>query len=378
MAKRDYYKVLGVDRNANKAEIKKAYRRLAQKYHPDRNPDNPDAAERFKEAGEAHETLSNQEKRQLYDAHGHAAFEGGFGGGQPNVDFGGAFNDIFENIFGMGRSERRRSGGQRGTDRAHRLNISLEQAAAGDTVEINWLAQATCEDCDGHGTADGKKPNNCRQCNGSGQVQFSRGIFTMAETCPLCRGSGILVTNPCKTCAGKTFVEQRSKLEITIPPGVHTGNQLRLTGKGDAGQFGARAGDLLIEIQVRNHPIFERDGHDLHCEVPISFADACLGCATIIPTLGGKAELTIPTGTQQGAVFKLKNKGMPVLNSRSKGHLFCHIDVEIPVHLTKEQQELVEALRATMTDDKLPSQTPKRQKWTDTLKSFWDALKDNS
>lgn len=375
MDKRDYYEVLGVDPSADKAEIKKAYRRLAQKYHPDRNPDNPSASERFKEAGEAHEALSNPDKRRAYDNHGHAAFEGGFGAGHHNVDLGNAFNDIFDNIFGRGRGAKPQ-GPRRGQNRSHRISISLEQAASAKTIKIKLPTHVRCTDCGGYGTKSGERPEPCQQCQGSGQVRFARGPFTVAETCPLCRGEGTLVTDPCRTCHGKAFIEKRSELEATIPAGVQTGNQMRLVGKGDAGALGAEPGDLFIEINVRDHPIFERDEANLHCFVPISFVDVCLGSTCIVPTLNGKSELKIPVGTQPDKIFRLKGKGMPILNTSRVGDLFCHIDVEIPVNLTDEQRKLMESFRDSLTKGKGSAQTPKENKWMNTLKSFWDELKN--
>ena len=372
MSKRDYYEVLGVARTASDEELKKAYRRLAMKHHPDRNPDDAGAEAAFKEAKEAYEVLSDANKRRAYDAHGHAAFEhgmGGGGGGGAHADINDIFGDIFGNIFGGGGPR----GPRRGADVGLILELDLEDAVAGTERRIEVPTMATCKPCNGSGSEDGKV-ETCTTCQGRGQVRFQRGIFSMQQPCPTCGGRGQKLTNPCKACAGAGRVEEEKVLQVKIPAGVDNGDRIRLAGEGEAGPAGAPAGDLYVEIRVREHAIFQRDGDDLHCEVPIRISQAALGDTVRVPTLGGEAEIRIPAETQTGKVFRLREKGVKSVRSRHSGDLYCRVVVETPVNLTAQQRELLEQFEATFTGDGARRHSPRSSTFLDGVKSFWDRM----
>jgi molecular chaperone DnaJ len=352
MAKRDYYKVLDVPRSATEAEIKKAYRRLAMKFHPDRNPNDRDAEESFKEAKEACEVLTDAHKRAVYDQHGHAGVEaaarggGGRGGFSPDA-FSDIFGDVFGDIFGAGRRGGR-SQVYRGADLRYELELELAQAVFGHQVEIDVARLAECEVCKGSGAAKGSTPATCDTCGGAGQVRISQGFFQLQQTCPRCRGSGTVVRNPCDTCLGQGRVRRSRKLSVKVPAGVDTGDRVRLTGEGEAGRNGGPSGDLYVEIHVREHPIFERDGEHLSCEVPVSFATAALGGSVSVPTLEGDVQLKVPAETQSGRVFRLRDKGVKPVRGGARGDLFCRVVVETPVHLTAQQRELIGQLEESL------------------------------
>lgn len=372
MSKRDYYEILGVARNASDEELKKAYRRLAMKHHPDRNPDDANAEAAFKEAKEAYEVLSDANKRRAYDAHGHAAFEHGMGGGGggAHADINDIFGDIFGNIFGGGGGGR---GPRRGADVGLILELDLEDAVAGTERRIEVPTMAACKPCNGSGSEDGKV-ETCTTCGGRGQVRFQRGIFSMQQPCPTCGGRGQKLTNPCKACAGAGRVEEEKVLQVKIPAGVDNGDRIRLAGEGEAGPAGAPAGDLYVEIRVREHDIFQRDGDDLHCEVPIRISQAALGDTVRVPTLGGEAEIRIPAETQTGKVFRLREKGVKSVRSRHPGDLYCRVVVETPVSLTAHQRELLEQFEATFTGDGARRHSPRSSTFLDGVKSFWDRM----
>jgi len=349
MAKRDYYKVLDVPKTATEAEIKKAYRRLAMKYHPDRNPDDKEAEELFKEAKEACEVLTDTHKRAAYDQYGHAGVEAasrgsgrsgsGFG---PGDAFGDIFGDVFGDIFGARRGGR--SQVFRGADLRYELEIELDQAVFGHTVEIEVSRLSECEICNGSGTRKGSSAAACETCGGAGQVRVSQGFFQLQQTCPRCRGAGTIIKNPCDTCLGQGRVRRTRTLSVKVPAGVDTGDRIRLSGEGEAGRNGGPSGDLYVEIQVREHPIFERDGEHLSCEVPVSFAAAALGGTVEVPTLEGEVTLKIPAETQSGRVFRLRDKGVKPVRGGARGDLFCRVVVETPVSLSAEQRELIRKL----------------------------------
>ena len=349
MSKRDYYKVLDVPKTATEAEIKKAYRRLAMKYHPDRNPGDSEAEERFKEAKEAYEVLADQQKRAMYDQYGHAGVEAaaagarGRGGPGPADAFGDIFGDVFGDIFGTARRGGR-SQVFRGADLRYELELDLHQAVFGHTVEIEVPKLIECEVCHGTGAAKGGSAVTCDTCGGAGQVRISQGFFQLQQTCPKCRGAGTLIRNPCDACFGQGRVRRTRKLSVKIPVGVDTGDRIRLAGEGEAGRNGGPPGDLYVEVHVREHPIFERDGEHLSCEVPISFATAALGGTVEVPTLDGNVALKIPTETQSGRVFRLRDKGVKPVRGSSRGDLFCRVVIETPVHLSAEQKELIHQL----------------------------------
>ncbi len=349
MSKRDYYKVLDVPKTATEAEIKKAYRRLAMKYHPDRNPGDSEAEERFKEAKEAYEVLADQQKRAMYDQYGHAGVEAaaagarGRGGPGPADAFGDIFGDVFGDIFGTARRGGR-SQVFRGADLRYELELDLHQAVFGHTVEIEVPKLIECEVCHGTGAAKGGSAVTCDTCGGAGQVRISQGFFQLQQTCPKCRGAGTLIRNPCDACFGQGRVRRTRKLSVKIPAGVDTGDRIRLAGEGEAGRNGGPPGDLYVEVHVREHPIFERDGEHLSCEVPISFATAALGGTVEVPTLDGNVALKIPTETQSGRVFRLRDKGVKPVRGSSRGDLFCRVVIETPVHLSAEQKELIHQL----------------------------------
>lgn len=371
MSKRDYYEILGVARTASDEELKKAYRRLAMKHHPDRNPDDANAEAAFKEAKEAYEVLSDANKRRAYDAHGHAAFEHGMGGGGggAHADINDIFGDIFGNIFGGGGGR----GPRRGADVGLILELDLEDAVAGTERRIEVPTMAACKPCNGSGSEDGKV-ETCTTCGGRGQVRFQRGIFSMQQPCPTCGGRGQKLTNPCKACGGAGRVEEEKVLQVKIPAGVDNGDRIRLAGEGEAGPAGAPPGDLYVEIRVREHEIFQRDGDDLHCEVPIRISQAALGDTVRVPTLGGEAEIRIPAETQTGKVFRLREKGVKSVRSRHPGDLYCRVVVETPVNLTTHQRELLEQFEATFTGDGARRHSPRSSTFLDGVKSFWDRM----
>ena len=375
MSKRDYYEVLGVARNASDDELKKSYRRCAMKYHPDRNPGDAAALESFKECKEAYEVLSDAGKRRLYDAHGHAAFEHGMGGGGgqgPGAgfgDMGDIFGDIFGNIFGGGAAR----GPRRGADIGYVMELDLEEAVAGVERRIEIPTLAACEPCKGTGSADGKL-ESCATCHGRGQVRLQRGIFTMQQPCPHCAGRGQTIANPCQECHGAGRVEDEKVLQVKVPAGVDSGDRIRLAGEGEAGPAGTSPGDLYVEVRVRPHEIFVRDGDDLHCEVPIRISQAALGDTIRVPTLEGEVELRIPAETQTGKQFRLRDKGVKSVRSRAPGDLYCKAVVETPVNLTMEQRELLEQFEATFSGDGARKHSPRSSTFLDGVKGFWDRM----
>lgn len=373
MSKRDYYEVLGVARNAGEDELKKAYRRLAMKYHPDRNPDDATAEASFKEAKEAYEVLSDANKRRAYDAHGHAAFEhgmGGGGGGAHGADINDIFGDIFGNIFGGGGGSR---GPRRGADIGYVMELDLEEAVAGVEKRIEIPTLVDCKPCKGSGSEDGKV-ETCGTCQGRGQVRFQRGIFAMQQPCPHCGGNGKRIVSPCKSCRGAGRVEEEKILSVKIPAGVDNGDRIRLSGEGEAGPAGAPPGDLYVDVRVREHDIFQRDGDDLHCEVPIRISQAALGDTVRVPTLGGEAEIRIPPETQTGKVFRLREKGVRSVRSRSTGDLYCRVVVETPVNLTSQQRELLAQFEATFVGEDARRHSPRSSTFIDGVKSFWERM----
>lgn len=372
MSKRDYYEVLGVSRNASDEELKKAYRRCAMKYHPDRNPGDKAAEAAFKECKEAYEVLSDGGRRRLYDQHGHAAFEHGMGSGNAGpgfADMGDIFGDIFGNIFGGGRQQ----GPRRGADVGYVMELDLEEAVAGVEKTIHIPTLAVCEPCKGSGSEDGKV-ETCSACHGRGQVRMQRGPFMMQAPCPHCDGSGKTIAHPCRRCNGNGRVHDEKTLQVRIPAGVDNGDRIRLAGEGEAGPAGAPPGDLYVEVRVRPHPIFERDGDDLHCEVPIRISQAALGDSVRVPTLGGEVELRIPAETQSGRVFRLRDRGVKSVRSRHPGDLYCKVVVETPVNLTAEQRELLEKFEATFTGENARRHSPKSSTFLDGVKGFWDRM----
>ena len=347
--KRDFYEVLGVNRDASEEDIKKAYRKLAMKFHPDRNPGNKDAEEKFKEAKEAYEVLSEVDKRRAYDAYGHAGVnpQMGMGGGGPGPEgFGGfaeAFGDIFSDIFGQGAA-RGRSSVFRGADLRYNLEVTLEQAARGTETKIRIPTMEACETCHGSGAKPGTQPKTCETCHGSGTVRLSQGFFSIQQTCPTCHGSGKMISDPCATCRGAGRVKKHKTLSVKIPAGVDEGDRIRLTGEGEAGVNGGPPGDLYVVMHLKPHAVFQRDGDDLHCEMPISFSQAALGGEIEIPTLDGSAKIKIPPETQTGQVFRLRGKGIKGVRSSYPGDLLCEVVLETPVKLTDKQKDLLKEL----------------------------------
>ena len=378
MAKRDYYEVLGVSKSTPQEAIKKAYRKLALKYHPDKNKGDKASEEKFKEASEAYHVLSDKERRQNYDQFGHAAFDGAGGrGGFANFDFTSTFSDIFgSDIFddffdGFGggrRSGRRRQSENRGADLRYDLTISLEDAYSGKKQEIKYSSSEKCDRCNGHGSEPGSSPNECSACGGHGQVRSNQGFFTVQQTCSQCGGSGEEISNPCKNCRGIGKKQTYKKLSVTIPKGVDDGTRIRLSGKGEAGVKGSSNGDLYIFINVNSHDIFKRSEENLFFEFPISIADAALGTVLEVPTIGGgKAKVKIPAGTQTGKQFRLRDKGMPIMRSRDYGDLYIRVITEVPISLNKEQKELLEKFR-TLENNKT---TPNIRNFFEKAKNFW-------
>lgn len=367
MAKKDYYEILGVNRDASDQEIKKAYRKLAMKYHPDRNPDNPKAEEQFKEAKQAYETLTDPEKRAAYDQFGHAGVDQQAGMAGAGGGFADAFSDIFSDIFGDVRG---RSGVYRGADLRYNLEISLEEAARGSETRIRIPTMAECETCHGSGAKPGTKPVTCSTCGGHGQVRMQQGFFSIQQTCPKCHGSGKVIQEPCVTCHGAGRLKQHKTLSVKIPTGIDDGDRVRLSSEGEAGVNGGPPGDLYVVIHIRPHQVFTRDHSDLHCEMPISFTAAALGGEIEIPTLDGYAKLRIPAETQSGKVFRLRGKGIKGVRSSSYGDLLCHVVVETPVSLTPRQRELLAELEAINQRDG-SRHNPRAKSWMDKVKEFF-------
>jgi len=369
MAKRDYYEVLGVNRDAPEDEIKKAYRKLAMKWHPDRNPDNPKAEEHFKEAKEAYEILSDGSKRAAYDQFGHAGVDqaaAGAGAGFSG-NFADAFGDIFSDIFGGGRS---RSSVYRGADLRYNLEISLEDAARGAETRIRIPAMEECTTCHGSGAKPGTSPSTCSTCHGHGQVRMQQGFFSIQQTCPRCHGSGKIVASPCAACSGAGRVKQHKTLSVKIPAGVDEGDRIRLSGEGEAGMNGGPPGDLYVVIHLKPHPVFNRDHNDLHCEMPISFTTAAIGGDIEIPTLDGYAKVKVPTGTQTGQMFRLRGKGIKGVRSSSHGDLICHVAVETPINLTARQKELLAELESINEKDG-GRHNPRAKSWMEKVREFF-------
>jgi molecular chaperone DnaJ len=374
MAKRDYYEVLGVNRDASEGEIKKAYRKLAMKHHPDRNPDNPKAEEQFKEAKEAYEILSDQGKRTAYDQFGHSGVDpaAGMGAGAAGAGFGGfadAFSDIFGDMFGAGRT---RSNVYRGADLRYNLEIPLEQAARGTETRIRVPTMDECDTCHGSGAKPGTEPVTCATCGGHGQVRMTQGFFSIAQTCPKCHGSGKVVQQPCPACAGAGRVKHHKTLSVKIPAGVDQGDRIRLSGEGEAGINGGPAGDLYVVMHIGPHEVFTREGNDLHCEMPVSFTKAALGGEIEIPTLEGSAKLKIPPETQSGKVFRLRGKGIKGVRSPAHGDLLAHVVVETPVNLTSRQKELLLELEEINQRDN-SRHNPRAKSWMDTVREFFES-----
>jgi molecular chaperone DnaJ len=375
MAKRDYYEVLGVNRDASEEDIKKAYRRLAMKWHPDRNPDNPKAEEHFKEAKEAYEVLTDSQKRQAYDQFGHAGVGQHPGmGAAGGAGFGGVgdiFSDIFGEIFGGGRGAR--SNVYRGADLRYNLEITLEQAAHGFDAKIRIPTLAACETCHGSGARPGTEPQTCPTCRGAGQVRISQGPFSIAQTCPRCHGSGKFIASPCIACAGSGRVKHQKTLSVRIPAGVDEGDRVRLAGEGEAGINGGPSGDLYVQVHIRPHPVFRRDSEDLHCEMPVSFATAALGGDIEIPTLdaAGAVRIKIPAETQSGKTFRVRGKGIKGVRSQVSGDLFCHVVVETPVKLTERQKELLREFE-TISQKDAARHNPRSKTWFEKVKEFFE------
>ncbi len=379
MSKRDYYEILGVQKNATEAELKKAFKKLAMKHHPDRNQDHKaKAEEKFKEAKEAYEILSDGQKRTAYDQFGHAGVDqsAGFGGGGGG---GGNFNDIFGDVFGdmfggggPGRAGASRA--QRGADLRYNLELSLEDAVAGATVKIRVPTQVRCEECAGSGAKKGTSPVTCSTCHGQGQVRMQQGFFTMQQACPVCQGRGQEIKEKCPKCYGNGRIEKQKTLSVKVPAGADNGDRIRLSGEGEAGGNGGPSGDLFVQIYVKEHPIFERDGNDLYCEMPIPFATAALGGELEVPTLTGKLKLKIPSESQTGKLFRMRKKGVKSVRSGHTGDLLCRISIETPVNLNDEQKEMLRQFESTVSMGG-KKHSPKHSSWVDGVKRFFDDMK---
>jgi molecular chaperone DnaJ len=356
VSKADYYEVLGVSRDASDSELKTAYRKLAMKFHPDRNPGDAKAEERFKEASEAYGVLSDSQKRAAYDRYGHASTNSGFGGGPftESADLGDIFGDLFGEMFGGG-GQRRGSRVQRGEDLRFDITIEFEQAVFGKETEIKVRRRETCASCHGAGTSSGRGPSVCPQCQGRGQLRYQQGFFSVARACGGCGGSGTVITDPCGVCRGETRVAREFKMNVKVPAGVEDGTRIRYSGEGEAGRFGGPRGDLYVVLSVRPHDFFERDGNDLHCVVPISFPQAALGAEIQIPSLDGEVALRVPEGTQSGKEFRIRNQGVPHLNESGRGDLVVEVMVQTPKKLSRVQRELVRQLADSMEVENKPA-----------------------
>jgi len=383
MAKRDYYETLGVAKGASADEIKKGYRTKAKELHPDRNADNPNAEAQFKEANEAYEVLKDPEKKAAYDRYGHAAFEGGMGGGGHRGggfggggqgDFSSAFSDVFDDLFGDFMGGQRGGGGRRvarGADLRYNLGITLEDAYRGMQKSINVPTSVACDSCNGSGSEGGAEPTTCPTCSGMGKVRAQQGLFTVERTCPTCSGMGQIVKNPCKSCRGAGRVEKDRALSVNIPAGVETGTRIRLAGEGEAGMRGGPTGDLYIFIEVQDHKLFERDGPNLFCRVPVSMSTAALGGSIEVPTIdGGRGRVQIPAGSQSGRQMRLRGKGMPPLRGGGTGDMIIELAVETPVNLTSRQKELLQEFEKESSNN-----NPESSSFFSSVKSFWDSMK---
>ena len=381
MAKRDYYEVLGLKKGASADEIKKAYRKKAKELHPDRNADNPQAEDQFKEVNEAYDCLKDGDRKAAYDRYGHAAFEGGMGGGgRPgggpggNADFASAFSDVFDDLFGDfmgGRQPGGRQRATRGADLRYNLRVSLEEAHTGLQKTINVPTSVQCTVCEGSGAEGGAEPTTCPTCSGMGKVRAQQGFFTVERTCPTCSGLGQIIQNPCKACGGQGRVDRDRQLSVNIPAGVETGTRIRLGGEGEAGMRGGPSGDLYIFIEVAKHPIFEREGPNLFCRVPVSMATAALGGDIEVPTIdGGRSRVKIPEGSQSGRQMRLRGKGMPALRGGGSGDMFIELAVETPVNLTSRQKELLREF-----EDLSEENNPESEGFFKSVKNFWDSMK---
>ena len=381
MAKRDFYDVLGVPKGSLPEELKKAYRSKAKELHPDRNSDNPNAEAQFKEVNEAYDVLKDADKKAAYDRYGHAAFEGGMGGGQRgggggNGDFGSAFSDVFEDLFGdfMGRSGGGgggRSRAQRGSDLRYNLRVSLEESFKGVQKSLSVPSSVACDTCRGTGAEGGSEPVTCPTCSGMGKVRAQQGFFTVERSCPTCNGQGQIVKNPCKVCAGAGRIERERSLSVNIPAGVETGTRIRLAGEGEAGMRGGPSGDLYIFIEVKEHPIFQRDGVNLFCRVPVSITTAALGGEVEVPTIdGGKSRVKVPEGAQTGKQMRLRAKGMPALRGGGVGDMLIELAVETPVKLTTRQREILREFEALSAEN-----NPENASFFAKVKGFWDGMK---
>jgi molecular chaperone DnaJ len=379
MAKRDYYTVLGVNRDASEEDIKKSYRKLAMKFHPDRNSEDKHAEEKFKEAKEAYEVLCDARKRAAYDQFGHAGVDAsaagfgagarGFGGPEGFGGFADAFGDIFGEIFGQGRGARG-NGVFRGADLRYNLELSLEEAARGTEVKIRIPTMEECDTCHGNGAKPGTQPKQCPTCHGRGEVRVSQGFFSIQQTCPQCHGTGKIVPEPCPTCSGVGRIKKHKTLSVKIPAGVDQDDRIRLTGEGEAGMNGGPTGDLYVVVNLKPHQVFQREGADLHCEMPISFGTAALGGELEIPTLDGHATIKIPTETQTGQVFRLRNKGIRPVRGSVTGDLYCHVVIETPVKLTSRQRELLREFEA-INDEDPGAHSPRAKSFFDKVREFF-------
>jgi len=379
MSKRDYYEVLGVQKNASEADLKKAYRRAAQKHHPDRNPDDEDSINKFKECKEAYEVLADAQKRAAYDQFGHAGVDpsmgagaGGFGGG-AGASFSDVFGDVFGDIFGGGG----RGGGSRvyrGADLRYDLELSLEDAVAGTTVKIRVPTMVQCETCSGSGAKPGSKPEACGTCAGHGQVRMQQGFFSVQQTCPRCHGKGTVISDPCSACSGQGRVQESRTLSVKVPAGVDSGDRIRLAGEGEAGENGGPPGDLYVQVRVKQHSIFQREESNLYCEVPITFVTAALGGELEVPTLDGKVVLKVPPETQSGKLFRMRNKGVKPVRGGPVGDLLCRVSIETPVNLSSKQKELLQEFDQSL-DKGGRRHAPRAHSWFDGVKKFFDGMK---
>jgi len=381
MSKRDFYEVLGASKGASDAELKKAYRKKAMELHPDRNKDNPEAEAQFKEVNEAYEVLKDGDKKAAYDRFGHAAFENGMGGGGQRGGFGGqggdfssAFSDVFEDLFGDFMGGGGRGGPQRasrGSDLRYNLRVSLEEAFSGKQRTISVQSSVACDKCNGSGAEGGAEPSSCPTCSGMGKVRAQQGFFTVERTCPTCNGRGQIITNPCRSCAGAGRQQKERSLSVNIPAGVETGTRIRLAGEGEAGLRGGPSGDLYIFIEVRDHQIFEREGQNLYCRIPVSFGTAALGGEIEAPTIdGGRSRVKIPAGSQSGKQMRLRGKGMPALRGGGAGDLYIELAIETPVNLSSKQKELLREFEGLSKEN-----NPESVDFFSKVKSFWDGMK---